>query len=108
LDSCKSISGANSDSGVSEKEIFISEKTSNGHKFMIFDVRNNAWKEPFDRSSDNCIGRAQIKDWESSLEAMFEYKTFEIFVVQGDTYAAIDFSKLCKEKGISIFVLKFN
>jgi len=77
-----------------EHEVYVMEKTADGNKFMIYDVRSQTWKQPENYEANHYISKARI-DWNLPIDAMFEYNPREIYVVQAAKYAAIQYVNVC-------------
>ncbi len=77
-----------------EQEIYLTEKTSNGQKIMIFNIRSFSWRKAFDYKKDRIISEAPV-DWSHKIDSMFDFNISEIYVIQGSNYAAINFTTIC-------------
>ncbi len=77
-----------------EIEIILVEKQGSANNVIVYDLREDKWKPPTVLANDRILGQAQI-DKIQTIDAMFVGEKAEIYLVQGKSYAAVDYMKLC-------------
>jgi hypothetical protein len=77
-----------------EIEILLVEKQGSANNVIVYDLREDKWKPPTVLANDRILGQAQI-DKIQTIDAMFVREKAEIYLVQGKSYAAVDYMKLC-------------
>jgi len=93
---CKSSMAANKHS---EQQIYVSEMTPKGHELIIYDIRDNKWSATPESFSNNKIISPAGVSVRRKLDAMFiRHPSSELFVIQGNRYAGVNYLKLCHDK----------
>lgn len=65
------------------------------NQFIYFDITTQTWSGPVKYGVDKILSQAQI-DYTKPIDAMMRFSTYEIFFVQRQLTAGINFMKYCQ------------
>ncbi len=74
---------------------------------MKFDVRYKTRSEPKDFSADQLLSQVEVNKAET-IDAIFVKEKAEIYLVQGQTYAGVDYMNMCSNPSSFAKAFKFG
>ena len=77
-----------------EQHIVLVENTAQGNRIIDFDIKKKTWLTSRKWHSDHMIGNSKI-DSKKEIDAMFSVDNTNVFLVQNQSYAGVEWTECC-------------
>ena len=96
LNACKNVPDARTD-----QSVVVVEKGEDGNQIIDFNTKDRTWNKSHELTSYHMMERPNIKLREE-IDAIFSVGMTEVFIVQKDKYAGLDWKQSCSPKNYSV------